>query len=231
MSGSVSLAPTNVRHDADRLHPLRRTESDRDLAYLIRTFLRFSAQRERWLSSPTSWAAASREKPGSALSAPTVPAAGCRRWIGCTPRREGSGRPPGDVSRRRSWQSPHADGQEAVSQVPCWRQQRQDGAAVGLATTRPVGSPPTSHTDPDDADLLPSSSPALPVRLLVNRCGSRRSSGDTHGPCLRLPLHCQACQRSLTRKRSLVQIQYRPPVILLVRPALRHIYRLRSSTS
>jgi WD40 repeat protein len=39
--------------------------------------------------------------------------------------------------------------------------------------------------DPDDADLLPSSSPALPVRLLVNRCGSRRSSGDAHGPCVR----------------------------------------------
>ncbi len=30
-------------------------------------------------------------------------------------------------------------------------------------------------------------------------------------PCLRPPLHCQACQRSLTRKRSLVQIQNRPP--------------------
>ena len=44
MSGSVSLAPTNVRHDADRLHPLRRTESDRDLAYLIRTLLRFLVQ-------------------------------------------------------------------------------------------------------------------------------------------------------------------------------------------
>jgi hypothetical protein len=39
------------------------------------------------------------------------------------------------------------DRQEAVSQVPCWRQQRQDGAAVGLAIARPVGSPPTSHTD------------------------------------------------------------------------------------
>jgi hypothetical protein len=47
MSGSVSLASTNDRHDADRLHPLRRTESDRDLAYLIRTSLRFSAQQER----------------------------------------------------------------------------------------------------------------------------------------------------------------------------------------
>jgi hypothetical protein len=47
MSGSVSLAPTNDRHDADRLHPLHRTESDRDLAYLIRTSLRFSAQQER----------------------------------------------------------------------------------------------------------------------------------------------------------------------------------------
>jgi hypothetical protein len=77
MSVSVSLAPTSVRHDADRLHPLRRTESNRDLAYLIRTLLRFSAQPERGLSSPTSSAAASREKPGSAQSAPIVPAASC----------------------------------------------------------------------------------------------------------------------------------------------------------
>jgi hypothetical protein len=59
------------------------------------------------LSSPTSSATASREKPGSVQSAPTVPAAACRRRIGCTPRREGSGRPPGDVPRRRrSWQGP-----------------------------------------------------------------------------------------------------------------------------
>ena len=79
-----SLAPTNVRHDADRLHRFRRTESDRDLAYLIRTLLRFSAQRERRLSSPTPSATATREKPGSAQSAPTIPAAGCRRRIGCT---------------------------------------------------------------------------------------------------------------------------------------------------
>jgi hypothetical protein len=31
-------------HDADHLYPLRRTVSDGDLAYLIRTLLRFSAQ-------------------------------------------------------------------------------------------------------------------------------------------------------------------------------------------
>jgi hypothetical protein len=60
------------------------------------------------LSSPTSSAAASRGKPGSAPSAPTVPAAGCHRRIGCTPRREGSGPPPDDVSRRRLRQGPHA---------------------------------------------------------------------------------------------------------------------------
>jgi hypothetical protein len=59
-------------------------------------------------SSPTSSAAASRGKPGSAPSAPTVPTAGCRRRIGCTPRREGSGTPPDDVSRRRLRQGPHA---------------------------------------------------------------------------------------------------------------------------
>jgi hypothetical protein len=51
MSGRVSLAPTNDRHDADRLRPLHCTESDRDLAYLIRTSLRFSAQQERGGSS------------------------------------------------------------------------------------------------------------------------------------------------------------------------------------
>ena len=133
-----SLVPTNVRHDADRLHPLRCTESDRDLPYLIRTLLRFSAQRECGLSSPTSSAAC--RKPGSAQSAPTVPAAGCRRRIGCTPRREGSGRPSGDVSRRRSWQDPHA--RRAGSRIPgaLWRQQRQDGAALGLAAASPIGS-------------------------------------------------------------------------------------------
>jgi hypothetical protein len=72
MSGSAALAPTNDRNDTDRLHPLRRTVSYRGLAYSIRTLLRFSAQRERGLSSPTSSAAASREKAGSAQSAPTV---------------------------------------------------------------------------------------------------------------------------------------------------------------
>ena len=135
------------RHDADRLHPLRRTESDRDLAYLIRTLLRFSAQRERRLSSPTPSAAC--RKPGSAQSAPTVPAAGCRRRIGCTPRREGSG--------RASWRclaaaaiaatSTGGTGRKPYPRCLCWRQQREDGAAVGLAIARPVGSPPTSHTD------------------------------------------------------------------------------------
>jgi hypothetical protein len=38
------------------------------------------------------------------------------------------------------------DGQEAVSQVPCWRQQRQDCLAVGLADDGPIGSPSTGHT-------------------------------------------------------------------------------------
>jgi hypothetical protein len=47
MSGSVSLAPTDDRHDADRPAPLRRTVTGQDLAYLIRTLLRFLAQRER----------------------------------------------------------------------------------------------------------------------------------------------------------------------------------------
>ena len=52
MSGSV-LSHQQTFDDADRLHPLRRTESDRDLAYLIRTLLRFSAQRERGATRST----------------------------------------------------------------------------------------------------------------------------------------------------------------------------------
>jgi hypothetical protein len=58
---------------------------------------------------------------------------------------------------------------------------------------------------------FPSKLLALPIRLLVNRSSTPRSSGYDHGPHLRLPRHCQACQRSLTRNRTLVQIQYRPP--------------------
>jgi hypothetical protein len=93
-------------------HPLRRTESNRDLAYLIRTLLRFSGKRGRRLSLPTSSAKASREKPGSVQSAPTVPAAACRRRIGCTPRREGSGRCPAGCGDRGNVRP--RDGQEAV---------------------------------------------------------------------------------------------------------------------
>ena len=63
----------------------------------------------------------------------------------------------------------------------------------------------------------------LPVRLLVNRSSNQRSSGYAHGPHLRLVRDGHACQRSLTRKRSLVQIQYRPPVTPLISQPLRHL--------
>ena len=39
------------------------------------------------------------------------------------------------------------DGQQAISQLPYWQQQRHDGAAVGLTAAGPIGSPSTSHTD------------------------------------------------------------------------------------
>ena len=122
---------------------LRRIVSDRDLAYLIRTLLRFSMQQERGLSSPTSSAAASREKPGSAQSAPTLPAAGCHRRIGCTPRREGSGPPPSDVPRQRqSRQAPPA-GTSRKPYPRCHASGSSDrtvrlwGVATHLALTRP----------------------------------------------------------------------------------------------
>jgi hypothetical protein len=96
------------------------------------------------LSSPTSSATASREKPGSVQSAPTVPAAACRRRIGCTL----VAKDPGGLPRlRRSWQGPPAG--RAGSRIP--------GALLAAAATgrcscgvghRPSGRlPPTSHTD------------------------------------------------------------------------------------
>jgi hypothetical protein len=66
---------------------------------------------------------------------------------------------------------------------------------------------------------------ALPVGLLVNRSSTRRSSGHTHGPDLQLAPHCQVWKRSLTRKRSLVQIQYRPPASPLVSEAFVRVWR------
>ena len=80
-SGSLSLAPTNDRHDADRLHPFRVLSRIETLAYLIRTPLRFAAQRERGL-------------PGALLAAAAT--GRCNRGIGHRP----SSRLPADKSHR-----------------------------------------------------------------------------------------------------------------------------------
>jgi hypothetical protein len=211
MSGSVSLAPTNDRHDADRLHRF---------AVLCRIEI-LHILLEHYCDSQCNRNAGSARRRLSSLGyfqrrvaiVGSVAHLVAKDPDSLLAMSRGSGN-RGKVHPR--------DEQEAVSQLPC---QRQDGAAVGRGYS--LGSHLTQTTQ----ICFEAHRPPLRVRLLVSRCGGRRSSGDTHGPCLRLPLHCQACQRSLTRKRSLVQIQYRPPVILLVRPALRHIYRLRSSTS
>src|SRR5687767_6016402 len=88
MSGSPSLAATRSARRR-RLHPLRHTESDRDLAYLIRTLLRFSAQQERGSARRLHRRQPVARSQDLVQSAPAVPAAGRRRWIRCTPRREG----------------------------------------------------------------------------------------------------------------------------------------------
>jgi hypothetical protein len=148
MSGRVSLAPTNDRHDADRLHPLHRTESDRDLAYLIRTSLRFSAQQERG-AQLADFIGDSQSREARICSVRSDSSSGgLPSRIGCTPRREGSGRPPGDVPRRRrSWQGPPAG--RAGSRIPgaLLAAAATGRCGSGLATALPVGSPPTSHTD------------------------------------------------------------------------------------
>jgi hypothetical protein len=268
MSGSVSLAPTNVRHDADRLHPLRRTASDRDLAYLIRTLLRFPAQ-TRTQAQLTDFIGDSQSRKATICSVRSDSSSGglpssdrLHTLLANDPGDLLTMAPDGDHGKVHT-----RDGQQAISQVPN-RQQQHDGAAAGLTATGPIGSPSTSHTDTvisgrfspsrtllagrrdkpvqlRDATThlaravlvqpifelvlraaptthttqicLQTPHPPQPVRPPVNRCGSQRPSGDTHRPHSQQPLHYQACQRSLTRKRSPVQIQYRPPVTSLVR--------------
>ena len=87
MSGSPSLAATRSARRR-RLHPLRHTESDRDLAYLIRTPLRFQ-RNERGSARRLHRRRPVARSQDLVQSAPAVPAAGRRRWIRCTPRREG----------------------------------------------------------------------------------------------------------------------------------------------
>jgi hypothetical protein len=264
MSGSVSPASTNVRHDAARLHPLRRTESDRDLAYLIRTLLRFSGNENAGSARRLHRRAASREKPGSAQSAPTVPAAGLER-LHTSSRRiraasgdvhaaaivarstRGTGRKPyprclvsGSSDRTvQLWDWPPPV-QSAPRRLVTPTSSSRWGSVLAEPSSHAAGISPcgcgTCHSlsscCPGSADLRagPAGSsyltettqicfqaprPPLPVRLLVNRCCSRRSSGDAHGPCLRLPLHCHEPEIADTEEVS-GSIQYRPPARHLV---------------
>jgi hypothetical protein len=235
---------------------------DRDLAYLIRTLLRFSAQREPRLSSHR----LHRRQPVASSHDLLSPLRQFQRQVAVL----GSvthllANDPGDLLTMAP-DGDHGkvhtrDGQHAISQVPYRQQQQHDGAAAGLTATGPISSPSTSHTDTvisvrftpsrtllaggrdkpvqlQDATThlartvlvqpifepvlraapttqttqicLQTPHPPQPVRPPVNQCGSQRPSGDTHRPHSQQPLHYQACQRSLTRKRSPVQIQYRP---------------------
>jgi hypothetical protein len=118
-------------------------------------------------------------KPGSAQPAPTVPGGGFGSVAHLVAKDPGCllGMSRGGGDRRTVHPR---DAQEGVSQVRCWRQQRHDGAAVGWpppvrsAPRRPVTRAQTTQI------CFQAPRPPLPVRLLVNRCGSRRSSGDTH---------------------------------------------------
>ena len=108
------------------------------------TFTILSATQTRLSADPIGHS--QREKPGSAQSAPTVPAAGCLRRIGCTPRREESGRPPGRCPAAAAIVARSTRGTGRQPYPRCLAgPQRQDNAAVGLAAAGPIGSPATTH--------------------------------------------------------------------------------------
>jgi hypothetical protein len=157
MSGSVFLAPTNDRHDAERLIRFAVLSRIEIFAYLIRTLLRFSAQtRTRAFSLPTASATASREKSGSVQSAPTVSGG-----LPSSDRLHTSLRRIRVVSRgcgdRGKVHPRH--GQEAVSQVPL----------LAAASHRPAWS-----RLPRSAGLIPGSLPLV----LGDRSGARLDIGQ-----------------------------------------------------
>jgi hypothetical protein len=131
MSGNVSFAPTTLGMTPTACIGFAVLSRIETLHILLEHFYDSQRKREQGSARRLRRAPARREKPGAAQSAPAVPAAGSRRRIGCTPRREGSRRTPGE-----SWvgilASPQRDGQQAVSQGPCWRQQRQDRCSCGV---------------------------------------------------------------------------------------------------
>jgi hypothetical protein len=143
----------------------------------------------------------SQRNENAAQSVKAVPAAGCRRRIGCTPRREGSvrsGRPPGDVSRRRSSSSPSSPSQKPRSAAPLPPRWRTDDAA------REAAVPIKQHrchtaTPPVGRRLMEGAATAATIgdtraeatprcgRPLGN-CAYNDSAGETGPPVSRLPM-------------------------------------------
>jgi hypothetical protein len=144
MSGRVSLAPTTIGTTPTAC--IRFTVLSRIEILHILLEHPYDSQRNKnaGLISPTSSATASREKPGSVQSAPTLPAAACRRRIGCTPGRKGSGRPPAAAAIVA--RSTPRDGEEAVPRCLASGSSGRTVRQWGWPPP-PVGSPPTSHTD------------------------------------------------------------------------------------
>ena len=146
MSGSVSLAPTNVRHDADRLHPLRRTEWIEILHILLEHF--YDSQRNENAGSARRL---HRRQPVPSSQDLLRPLRQFQRQVAVLGSvahllaKDPGGllamSPGGDHGKIHT-----RDRQQAISQLPYWQQQRHDGAAVGLTAAGPIGSPSTSHT-------------------------------------------------------------------------------------
>ena len=145
MSGRVSLAPTHDRHDADRLHPLHRTESDRDLAYLIRTSLRFSVQQERG-AQLADFIGDSQSREARICSVRSDSSSG---GLPSSDRLHTSSRRIRAASRGCSDRGKVHPAGRAGSRIPgaLLAAAATGRCGSGLATALPVGSPPTSHTD------------------------------------------------------------------------------------
>jgi hypothetical protein len=148
------------------------------LACLIRTLLRFSAQPERRSARQLH-----RRQPGRSqdLLSPLKQFQRRVAVVGSVADLVAKDRfDPGGLlatSRGGDRNKVHTrDGEEAVSLVPCWRQQRQDGAAVGLATDGPIGSRRLVVYHAPREVALDWSQPPLGIRLASPATSSSPSS-------------------------------------------------------
>ena len=97
--------------------------------------------------------------------------------------------------------------------------------ALGMSVSRPLKNSTTTSTIPDMVMLASCVRPFCPSRIWVLVGLPFTTKVPVSPAAMFAPLRPRMCQRSLTRKRSLVQIQYRPRATLPVSHTFAGVWR------